>query len=131
VRQLVEPKTWQLGEQDLHVFICEEAEGTSEVFILNLKVLAKNNIPLVPRGSTGAAEYINHTKKETPRRFSLQANYTDGTTAAGRGILVPTFADRGVSRGQRGGTPTAVNLSFIDRSRYFFLQVASHLCSLS
>jgi hypothetical protein len=24
---------------------------------------------------------------------------------------VPTFADRGVSRGQRGGSPTAVNLS--------------------
>jgi hypothetical protein len=32
---------------------------------------------------------------------------------------VPTFVDRGVSRGQRGGTPTAVNLSFLDRSRYF------------
>jgi hypothetical protein len=25
--------------------------------------------------------------------------------------LVPTFVDRGVSRGQRGGSPTAVNLS--------------------
>jgi hypothetical protein len=32
---------------------------------------------------------------------------------------VATFVDRGVSRGQRGGTPTAVNLSFIDPSRYF------------
>jgi hypothetical protein len=27
---------------------------------------------------------------------------------------VPTFMARGVSRGQRGGSPTAVNLSFID-----------------
>jgi hypothetical protein len=27
---------------------------------------------------------------------------------------VPTSADRGVSRGQRGGSPTAVNLSFLD-----------------
>jgi hypothetical protein len=31
-----------------------------------------------------------------------------------------------VSRGQRGGTPTAVNLSFLDRSRYFFFQVDPH-----
>jgi hypothetical protein len=33
--------------------------------------------------------------------------------------LVPTFVDRRVSRGQRDGSPTAVNLSFLDRSRYF------------
>jgi hypothetical protein len=30
-----------------------------------------------------------------------------------------TFVDGGVSRGQRGGSPTVVNLSFLDRSRYF------------
>jgi hypothetical protein len=33
--------------------------------------------------------------------------------------LVPTFVDRGVSRGQSSGSPTVVNLSFLDRSRYF------------
>jgi hypothetical protein len=33
--------------------------------------------------------------------------------------LVPTFADRGVSRGKRGRSPTVVTLSFLDRSRYF------------
>jgi hypothetical protein len=38
-----------------------------------------------------------------------------------------TFADRGVSRGQRGGTPTAVSLSFVDRNRHFFFQVAPRL----
>jgi hypothetical protein len=38
--------------------------------------------------------------------FSPQANYT----ATGRRILVPIFVDRGVSRGQRGGLPMAVNL---------------------
>jgi hypothetical protein len=27
--------------------------------------------------------------------------------------------DRGVSRGQRGGSPMVVNLSFLDLSRYF------------
>jgi hypothetical protein len=31
--------------------------------------------------------------------------------------IVPTSADRGVSRGQRGGSPAVVNLSFLDRSR--------------
>jgi hypothetical protein len=32
---------------------------------------------------------------------------------------VPTFADGEISRGQRGGTPTAANLGVVDRSRYF------------
>jgi hypothetical protein len=32
-------------------------------------------------------------------------------------------------RRQRGGTPTAVNLSFLDRSRYLLFQVAPHLCT--
>jgi hypothetical protein len=53
--------------------------------------------------------------------FSSQANYTDWATADGRRILVPTFAYRGVSRGQLGGSPrplisgsktTAANFSF-------------------
>jgi hypothetical protein len=51
--------------------------------------------------------------------FSPQANYTDRATAICRRNLVPIFADRGVSRGRRGGSPTVVNLSFLDRSRYF------------
>jgi hypothetical protein len=29
-----------------------------------------------------------------------------------------------MSRGQPGGSPTIVNLSFLDHSRYFFFQVA-------
>jgi hypothetical protein len=59
--------------------------------------------------------------------FSLQANYTDWAKATGWRILVPTFTDRGVSRGQRGGNPTVVNLSFLDQSPYFFFQVAPTL----
>src|SRR5215469_15409382 len=39
--------------------------------------------------------------------------------------VVPTFADRGVSRGQRNGSPPAVNLCFVDRSRYFFYSSSS------
>jgi hypothetical protein len=48
-----------------------------------------------------------------------QANYTDCTAATCRRNLVPTFVDRGVSRGQHGGFHIVVNLSFLDRSRYF------------
>jgi hypothetical protein len=47
-----------------------------------------------------------------------EANYTDWATATCRRNLVPTFVDRRVSRGQRGGSPTVVNLRFVDRSRY-------------
>jgi hypothetical protein len=43
-------------------------------------------------------------------------------------ILVPTFVDRGVSPGQRGGSRTAVNLSFVDRSVYDLLKKASVPC---
>jgi hypothetical protein len=50
--------------------------------------------------------------------FSLHANCTDWATATCWPILVPTFADRGVSRGQRGGSLTVVNIRFLDR---FFL----------
>jgi hypothetical protein len=41
--------------------------------------------------------------------FSPQANYTKLATATCWRNLVPIFADRGVSRGQRGGSPTVVN----------------------
>jgi hypothetical protein len=58
-------------------------------------------------------------KKTNSAALSPQANYTDWATATCRRSLVPTFVDRGVSRGQRGGSPTVVNVSFLDRSRYF------------
>jgi hypothetical protein len=45
--------------------------------------------------------------------FSARANYIDWATATCRRNLVPTFVDRGLSRGQRSGSPTIVNLSFI------------------
>jgi hypothetical protein len=51
--------------------------------------------------------------------FSPQANYTDFGTANCWRNLVPTFADRGLSRGQRGGSRTVVNLNFLDQSLYF------------
>jgi hypothetical protein len=42
--------------------------------------------------------------------LSPQANYTDSSTATCRRNLVSTFVDRGMTRGQRGGSPTVVNL---------------------
>jgi hypothetical protein len=47
--------------------------------------------------------------------LSPKASYTDWATATYHRNLVPTFVDRGVSRGQRGGSPTVVNPSFLDR----------------
>jgi hypothetical protein len=47
--------------------------------------------------------------------LSPQVNYTDWSTATRRRNLVLTFVDIGVSRGQRGGSPTVINLSFLDR----------------
>jgi hypothetical protein len=57
----------------------------------------------------------------------LQANYTDSATANFWRNLVPTFVDRGMCRGQRGASPTVVDLSFLDRSGYFsFKYLLSH-----
>jgi hypothetical protein len=59
--------------------------------------------------------------KQKLRGFSPQANYTDRAKSA---KLVPTLADRGrcvVS----GTNPKAVNFGFLDRSRYFSIQIAA------
>jgi hypothetical protein len=53
--------------------------------------------------------------KTNSMALSPQANYTDWATATCRRNLVPTFVDRGVSCGQRGGSLTVVNFSFLDR----------------
>jgi hypothetical protein len=52
---------------------------------------------------------------------SPQANCTDWADATFRRNLVPAFADRGVSHGQRGGSPTVVNLDVLDRSSSSFI----------
>jgi hypothetical protein len=84
--------------------------------------------PLQDTPSHASDHTINiGTKQRNSVALGLQTNYIDWADATGRRILVPTFVDRGVSRGQRGGNSKAVNLSFLDRSRYFFFQVAPHL----
>jgi hypothetical protein len=76
-------------------------------------------------------EMLHYVQEQTQQTnsvvFSPQANYTDWATATYRRNLMPTFADTGVSRGQRGGSPTVVNLIFLDQSRYLLFQVAPHL----
>jgi hypothetical protein len=59
----------------------------------------------------------------------LEVKLRGSATATGQQILTPTFAERGVLRGQRGGTPMVVNHSFLDRNRYPFFQTAPHLSS--
>jgi hypothetical protein len=90
--------------------------------------LNENVAPSYSVGDEWRREGIN-CKQTNSVSFSLRANYTDRVTAICRQSLLPTFADRGVSRGQRGGTHTAVNLRFLDQSRCFFFQVTPQLSS--
>jgi hypothetical protein len=61
--------------------------------------------------------------------LTVRLNCTDWATITGWRILVPTFPGIEVSRGQRGGSSTVVNISFLDWSRWLFFQVAPHLSS--
>jgi hypothetical protein len=67
----------------------------------------------------GAPIFHHQQTKTNSLSFSLQANYTSWATTTCQRNLVPTFVDRGVSRGQHDRSPTVVNLSFLDQSRYF------------
>jgi hypothetical protein len=90
---------------------------------------SKSHIKTVASHLWSTAHHSQYNiKKQNSVAFSPKESYTDWATATGRWILVPTFVECGISRGQRGRTPTAVNLNFLDRSRYFFIQVAPHLC---
>jgi hypothetical protein len=65
-------------------------------------------------------------KKTKLRGRSPQANYTDRATAACRRSRQPLRVEGVAWSAQR--IPTAVNLGFLDRSR-FFIQVAPQLSS--
>jgi hypothetical protein len=69
------------------------------------------------------------TNKTNFMDFSPRVNYADWATATCRQNLVPTFMDRGVSRGQHGGSPTVINLSLTRPEPLLFFQVAPHLLS--
>jgi hypothetical protein len=73
--------------------------------------------------------YICQTEQTNSVALSLQLNYNRLSAGHLSANLVPTFAERRMLRGQRGRSTTVVNLSFLDRSCYFFFQVAPHLSS--
>jgi hypothetical protein len=71
-----------------------------------------------------AKDFLNSTD------FSLQANYTDRATAACRRSQCQLLRIEGVAwSAQR--IPTAVILGFLDRSRYFSIQVKKKKVKLS
>jgi hypothetical protein len=82
---------------------------------------------LLPTNNHRALQYS--TNQQTPwpsvRKRTIP---TERSSLVGK-ILVPTFADGELSFGQRGGSRTVINLSFLDPSCYFFFQVAPHLSS--
>jgi hypothetical protein len=61
--------------------------------------------------------------KQTPWPL-VRKNYTDWTTATCRRYLVPTYVDRKVSRGQRGGSHTAFSLSFLHSRQVSLSQIS-------
>jgi hypothetical protein len=70
----------------------------------------------------------NQTKKTILRGFGPRANYTDRATAACWRSQCQLLRIEGVAwPAQR--IPTVVNLGFLDRSRYFSIQVAPQLSS--
>jgi hypothetical protein len=107
----------------------EEPLSTSVVMILETQVdlhkFLEKDVDLQAKhvyesGCNFWIQISTNMKKQTNSvALSPRANYTDWTTAISRWNLVPTFVDRGVSCGQRGGSPTVVNLSFLDQSRQF------------
>jgi hypothetical protein len=58
--------------------------------------------------------YIWEYNKNNTVALSPRANYTDWATATCRRNLVPTVVDRGVSRGQRGESPTVVRTKNVE-----------------
>jgi hypothetical protein len=70
----------------------------SHHFELWLHIFSKTSVRVVQ----------NKTKQTNSVALSPRANYTDWSTATCRRNLVPTFVDRVVSRGQRGGSPRVV-----------------------
>jgi hypothetical protein len=117
----------------IHIYIfCHpcpsEHPNISIMFISAMKVpqsLAQNlflpNLLLHPSTLCSQSSSLWRTKKQkqTPRPLVRKRTISTERPPLVDEILVPTLVDRGVSRGQRDRSPTAVNLSFLDRGRYF------------
>jgi hypothetical protein len=98
----------------------------TRTYCIRISISIRNDNEALWIGPRGRVLRLCDTGKRNSVAFSPQGNYTDWATATGRRILMPTFTDRGLSRGQRGGTLMTVNLG---PEPLIFFQVALHLCS--
>jgi hypothetical protein len=82
----------------------------------------------VTRGAELDYTVMVHPQKKKTNAVALspRANYTDWATTTCRRNVVSTFVDRGVSRGQRGGSPMVVNLSFLD---WWYIHTTQFSCA--
>jgi hypothetical protein len=94
----------------IQIMLCEEQKWQNSSLSTVLQPLSPYFIPLY--------------EKKNSVGLSPQANYTDWAPATCRRNLAQTFVDRGMSRGQRGGSRT------VSRPESLLLfQVAPHLSS--
>jgi hypothetical protein len=82
------------------------------------KLSQPSSVSVLPTLANGHHERIcldSKKNKQTPWSLVRERTIPTERPPLVNEILVSTFVDRGVSRGQRGGSPTVVNLSFLDR----------------
>jgi hypothetical protein len=91
----------------------------ADISLLSHTVSLKTVIPVLSRhGSVTDCKCLQKKRNELRGPLSASELYRLRDRLLSEKLSV-TFADIGVLRGQRGGSPTVVNLSFLDRSRYF------------
>jgi len=79
---------------------------------MTASVMVKTQTRHIPQVSSGATA-LQGLGRQSGRRRSVK--------------LVPTFVDRGVSHGQRNGSPTAVNLCLPNLDRHLFYSSSSSI----
>jgi hypothetical protein len=110
--------SWRSGYCDCGL-LCQKHEDWGDAEFERSKYQPQATVGTMREVSYTRTIHKSHKTKTISVALSPQANYTDCSTATYRRNLVPTFVDRGVLHVQRGGSPTVVNLSFLERSRYF------------
>jgi hypothetical protein len=103
----------------IYIFIFSEYRSMIDQFLNTDYEYCTSNSALTAQTHICAGMRRDGIANPNSVALSPRANYTDWSTATCWRNIVSTFVDRGVSRGQRGGSPMVVNLSFLDRSRYF------------
>jgi hypothetical protein len=93
-----------------------------------LCLLSTNYVGLGNPERRGETIFSKRSVKTKLRCLSPRDNYTDLSDRRLSAKLVSTFADRGC-RVVSGTDPHGRILGLLDRSRYFFFQVAPHLYS--